>query len=220
MTNRFVHGRWLRVAKVSALALASTLTQCHKDSNTTLSVSSSAPSKAAQAPSANTPSQAPALPAEAPAAVEPGLGEWIVAAPYKFRLTRVQRCGPARAKTGQTEADGSAVRLGFVVEIQSKYDEFLAHPRDVTLQKHGVIYSSEPNGSGCDGTALAPTMLKRDQLLRGVVTFQLPTEDDARSAKIVYEPTRWGGAPRVEANVPDCLDACAPNVASAKRAHR
>jgi hypothetical protein len=148
------------------------------------------------------------------------MGQWVVTAPYRFRLTRIERCKTAGAPPARPPSDGRSVRLGFVVEIQSKYDGFLAHPRDVTLQKTGVIYSSEPNGAGCNGAALTPTMMKHDQTIRGVVTFQLPSEDDARSAKIVYEPTRWGGAPRAQAKVPDCLDACAPNVASAAGTHK
>jgi hypothetical protein len=135
-------------------------------------------------------------------------GEWVDAAPYKFRLTSIQRCREAGAPVAvrPPSADGPARRLGFVVQVMSKYDGLLVHPRDVSLQKDGVIFQSEPPDDDC-GRALRPRSMKHDETISGMVTFQLP-DDQARSAKLVYQATRWGGAPPAETTIPDCLDAC------------
>lgn len=201
-------------SRLASLALIAVLSHCrsHPTNGTPSSRSATPPVPAESSAPAPVPSAAPAaappgdVAASASGITELGFGTWADAAPYRFRVTRVERCPRARS----APASASAARLGFSVQILSKYDGLLVHPRDLHLEKNGVIHDSEPSGTGCGGPALTPIVAKHGQTVAGVVTFQLTTDADARSAKVVFEPTRWGGAPRVEVSVPECLDACAP----------
>jgi hypothetical protein len=119
---------------------------------------------------------------------------WIDGNIYRFRLDEVRTC-PAPA--------GSAARIGAVVRVASKIDQLLVAPRDFKLESDGVILDSAIATAPPPGCAplLAPKSVRAGKTADGVVVFDLPPgfNADHRPVKITYQPTRWGGARRVEA---------------------
>ena len=90
--------------------------------------------------------------------------------------------------------------------MTSKVDEVFVAPRDVKLESGGVILDSAILGKapgGC-GPLLTPKSLRAGKTADGVVVFDLPPgfNPEGRPMKITYQPTRWGGARRVEALLP------------------
>jgi hypothetical protein len=136
--------------------------------------------------------------ADAESSPEPSKGRWLEGNIYQFRLDDVRRCTPP-ALTGFT-------RIGVLVRVMSKMDELLVAPRDVKLEAGGVILDSTvlPSAPGGCAPMLAPKSLRAGKSTAGVVVFDLPTGFNAehRQLKVTYQPTRWGGAKRVEAVVP------------------
>lgn len=145
-----------------------------------------------------------ALPAAADAASdaesspEPSQGRWLEGNIFQFRMDGIRRCTPP-ALVGFT-------RIGILVRVTSKMDELLVAPRDVKLEAGGVILDSTvlPTAPGGCAPMLAPKSLRAGKSAAGVVVFDLPTGFNAehRALKVTYQPTRWGGARRVEAVVP------------------
>jgi hypothetical protein len=129
---------------------------------------------------------------------EPSQGRWLEGNIYQFRVDEIRRCAPP-ALVG-------FVRIGILVRVTSKTDELLVAPRDVKLEAGGVILDSTVLSSAPGGCApmLAPKSLRAGKSAAGVVVFDLPTGFNAehRPLKVTYQPTRWGGARRVEAVVP------------------
>jgi len=129
---------------------------------------------------------------------EPAAGRWLDGNIYLFRLDGIRRCAPP-ALVG-------FVRIGVLVRVTSKMDELLVAPRDVKLEAGGVILESTvlPGAPGGCAPMLAPRSLRAGKSAAGVVVFDLPTDFNAehRPLKVTYQPTRWGGARRIEAVVP------------------
>lgn len=136
--------------------------------------------------------------ADANDSTEPSQGRWLEGNIYQFRVDGIRRCTPP-ALVG-------FVRIGIAVRVASKMDELLVAPRDVKLEAGGVILESTvlPSAPGGCAPMLAPKSLRAGKSAAGVVVFDLPTGFNAeqRSVKITYQPTRWGGARRVEAVLP------------------
>jgi hypothetical protein len=148
--------------------------------------------------------QSEALPLDA------GLGAWIESAAYKFKVSGVTPCAipaPARSASNDGAAESVPVdrpqRIGVTVHVAAKFDEFFVSDRDVTIEKDGVIIQPEvhPTPSAGCSPLLEPKALRHDQLASGVVVFQVEDEAFVRSSTIAYQPTRWGGAPRVQVPV-------------------
>jgi hypothetical protein len=146
----------------------------------------------------------PAVPAAAPGeaaasdSAPPSRGTWLEGNIYRFRLEDVRACPPP--------AVGAAARVAATVRVSSKINELLVAPRDVKLEAGGVILDSAiaPKAPAGCAPLLAPKSLRAGKSSDGVVLFDLPPGFNAerRPVKITYQPTRWGGAKRVEAILP------------------
>ena len=90
------------------------------------------------------------------------------------------------------------VRVAAKIEVFSKYDDFWVAGKDVELDKDGVIIEAERQVKPSAECAplLEQKRLKHDETSTGYVVFQVPDEAFVLGAKIAFEPTRWGGAPR------------------------
>jgi len=160
------------------------------------------------------PAAPPPTVAEADAAALPASrGTWLDATIYRFRLDDVRSCSPP--------ATDGASRIGAVVRVTSNIDGLLVAPRDVKLESGGVILDSviAPKAAAGCAPPLAPRSLRAGKTAEGVVVFDVPPgfNIEHRPVRITYQPTRWGGARRVEAVVaPDALTPSRP-VAGADR---
>ena len=150
------------------------------------------------APPAAPPPAAPAPPSgEAPDAGAPpaSKGSWLEGNIYRFRLDDVRTCTPP--------APPAVARIGAVVRVTSKLDELMVAPRDVKLESGGVILESaiSPQASAACAPLLTPKSLRAGKSTDGVVVFDIPPgfNPEHRPVKVTYQPTRWGGAKRVEA---------------------
>jgi hypothetical protein len=113
---------------------------------------------------------------------------------YEFRVDSARRC------------EGAPKPLLFAtVHVNSKQHDLFVAPRDLRLEKDGVIFASVPNEKaprGC-GTPLEPVQLRPNGNANGAVYFELPSDVSPRGAKLVFKPTRWGGAPPVTVDLPE-----------------
>jgi len=109
----------------------------------------------------------------------------------------VRPCPPAAAGTS---------RVGVAVRVSSKIDELLVAPRDFKLETGGVILESAilQKGPAACAPLLAPKSLRAGKTAEGVVVFDIPPGFNAeqKPVRLAYQPTRWGGARRVEAVLP------------------
>jgi hypothetical protein len=125
-------------------------------------------------------------------------GGWLDGNIYRLRLDAVRACPDAAA-------DGAA-RVGVVVRVAAKTDGLFVAPRDFKLESGGVILESAVAAKAAAGCAplLVPRSLRAGKAADGVVVFDLPAgfNPDRRPVKITYQPTRWGGAHRVETVLP------------------
>ena len=186
------------VASVLALVL---FAQCRRQDvappQTTPPVANGA--RAVAEPLAAPPAPAPAAEGATDEASAPASkGTWQEGNIYRFRLDDVRKCSPTAVAGG--------ARIGVVVRVASKVDEVFVAPRDVKLESGGVILDSAivtKAPDGC-GPLLAPKSMRAGKTNDGVVVFDVPPEfnPDHRPVKITYQPTRWGGAKRVEALLP------------------
>lgn len=155
---------------------------------------------AAAAPPPTAPGPAPAADDAADAAsAPPSTGAWLDANIYRFRLEAVRRCTPPDA--------GGATRIGVLVRVTAKnIDELLVAPRDFKLESGGTALESAILSKAPGGCAplLAPKSLRPGKTADGIVVFDLPAgfTPAHRQVKLAYQPTRWGGARRVEAVLP------------------
>lgn len=132
-------------------------------------------------------------------------GEWIDAKMYRIRVGRVLRCDDSSA----TRA-GRSVRLGVEVEIAARADNVFVASRDVALAREGVLVDglhATEAPKACQ-PLFQPTTLREGKSTSGVVLFDAPDVEFARTAVLTFRPTRWGGAPLTEVKLPACLDAC------------
>jgi hypothetical protein len=156
---------------------------------------------------------------------------WLEGGFYKFRLDAVKHCGasPALSQQGRdggplASDDGTAPSaagwrggaswVGALVRVTADVKETFVSPRDLTLQRGGVIlrakYGDVPLLRGCQ-PLLQQNELRAGHEARGFALFEVPAHFRAKSpAPIVlaYQPTRWGGAKRVEIALDSCFDAC------------
>jgi hypothetical protein len=132
-------------------------------------------------------------------------GEWIDAKMYRIRVGRVIRCDDPSAKRA-----GSSIRLGVELEIAARADNVFVASRDVGLAREGVLVDSvhaTEAPKACQ-PLFQPTTLREGKSTSGVVLFDAPDVEFARTAVLTFRPTRWGGAPLTEVKLPACLDAC------------
>jgi hypothetical protein len=148
---------------------------------------------------------------------EPAAGDWIETPSYKFRFAGLKRCAAAEGS-----AAGAFPTLGFTVEVAPKLGQIFVSPRDVALERGGVIlearYLDQKPLPNC--TPMLPQrQIRVGQSVRGTVMFDVPPSFSSGSGpiKLSYRPTRWGGAPRAEVKIAPCLDACAPSPADNER---
>jgi hypothetical protein len=150
-------------------------------------------------------------------AAAPAAGDWIETPSYKFRFAGLKRCGAA-----EEAGAGAFSTLGFAVEVAPKQGQIFVSPRDVALERGGVIlearYLDQKPLPNC-APMLPQRQIRVGQSVRGTVMFDVPPSFSSGSGpiKLSYRPTRWGGAPRVEVKIPPCLDACAPPPADKER---
>jgi hypothetical protein len=116
--------------------------------------------------------------------------------------------------------------------VRTKDRELFVTARDFSLERGGIILQARhvelPLLPHCL-PLLQPSRLRARQSVRGYVLFDLPVAWTAASEPLllVYRPTRWGGAQRIESRISPCLDACAdtpprsrPSNRSAAPSHR
>lgn len=175
------------------------------------------PAEARAVESSSLPQPAASLePASAPPEVTKD--GWVDVFSYGMKASHFQRC----PKSGQAgaESEPASLRLGVLVHVRAKYDELLVAARDFTLEKDGVILSTEIDPEPCGGTApLRSRQLKSGQVATGLVVFRVPETTFVPGATLAYRATRWGGAPRAELSIPACWPSC-PGDAVAERATR
>ncbi len=205
-----------QLSTLALLAFAGLSTHCRNQANSsenpatgTSSPSASAPPPAASAvvPDATPPiASGPNAAAEQPyPGQEQSVGNWVEASAFKFKVARVVRC--ADPGPGEVVPEDRKIRVGVSIDVFSKYDQFFLTPRDVTLEKSGVILNSEREakpGPECK-PLLEPKHLMHDQTQGGVVIFQVPDESFLKDGVVAFKPTRWGGAPRVEIKLAEAL---------------
>lgn len=146
-----------------------------------------------------------------------GPGEWIENTSYRLRLETIASCGEAPARPG----------VGIVslkIRYEARIRDVFFSPRDLRMQRGGVILEPEPVRPcnlerGCC-VQLPAQRLRKGQRIEGSVLFAVPNSFRAMSKPIAlaYQPTRWGGAARVEIHLPACLDTCDDAQAAEKRA--
>ncbi|MBC8133970.1 MAG: hypothetical protein H7X95_13380, partial [Deltaproteobacteria bacterium] len=159
-------------------------------------------------------------------------GDWIETVLYKFKAGDAVACQPradAGTAGGSGTADAGAVADGgggqrqvsgkktdwiaFFIEIQARKNESFVSPRDVTLRRGGIIldprFHQPPTFPRCS-PLMQQKLLRAGELLRGHVLFEIPPSFRAAPGPttLTYRPTRWGGAPRAQLQIPDCLEAC------------
>jgi len=193
---------------LSALALV-VFGQCRRQEapqqapGATVTPASADAARGLAAPSPPSPIAADAAPAGAPpdAGGSPAsVGDWLDGAIYRFRLEAIRRCEPPPTPAG-------TARIGVLVRVNAtKVDALLVAPRDFKLEGGGVILDSAvlPKApAGCT-PLLATKSVRAGKTADGVVVFDVPPGFNPahRPVKLSYQPTRWGGARRVEAVLP------------------
>jgi hypothetical protein len=120
------------------------------------------------------------------------LGDRLEGDVYYFQLRSLRTCDP----------EGKVA--GVEVEIEAK-SKLALNPRDVVIGKGGIQFKSnldfERKLPGCT-PLLKVSILQKGQVARGFVLYDLPARpgDDLR---LIYQPTRWGGAGHVTAALKD-----------------
>jgi hypothetical protein len=156
--------------------------------------------------------------ADAGGGPSPEQGAWLETASYFFRMDEIKRCGsiPLPPPEGKAAASAGLPKemawVGALVRVRASMQLFVS-PRDVTLEKGGVIinpiYVDLPPLPACT-PALPVKTLRAGQVARGYVFYKVPQgfADGPGVGKLAYQPTRWGGARRVEVTLQPCLHEC------------
>ena len=198
------------------------LTQCHRQPEPEGGALTAPPTSASPLlPTASAAGAASAASVELAASTEPAvdpksaasLGEWIEASLYDFKVVAIHRCPAVALSPGSQTApttSGAPFRIGVVVQIRAKVDPLLASTRDITLEHAGVILQAELNPSPACGAPLPTKQLRKGEAALGEVVFTLPDAEFASALALHFKPTRWGGAPTVSFDMPQCLADCAP----------
>lgn len=140
-------------------------------------------------------------------------GQWSESKLYRFRVERIESCGPAPTGT-PSRFKGETSWVGVFFTVEAKEPEVYVSPRDIELRRGGVILSSShappPTLPDCKPT-LTAKRLRPGESVAGFALFEVPGSFRKRTDDpivISYRPTRWGGARRAEVPIPECLDAC------------
>jgi hypothetical protein len=193
--KRFFHASLLAFL---ALACQKEATPSERNESAPAPVTSAA-ERAAPAPPASSVPRSPAF--ETPfAGQDQRVGKYVETSAYKFRVDTVVRCADPAPDTLPPDRK---IRVAAKVGIFSKYDQFFVSPRDVSLEKDGVVIDSErgvKTGAEC-APLLEQKYVNHDTTLEGFVVFHVPDEAFARGAVVAFHPTRWGGAPRTEITI-------------------
>jgi hypothetical protein len=138
-------------------------------------------------------------------------GEWSESKLYRFRIERIQPCGPGP----QGALRGDTTWVGAFFSVEAKEERLFVSPRDLELRRGGVIltasFVNQPKLPGCK-PLLAAKKLRAGDRISGFALFEVPQAFRVKTADpivIHYRPTRWGGARKAEVPIPECLDACA-----------
>jgi hypothetical protein len=153
------------------------------------------------APSASAPSGSVAEAASPDDSFGGSIGPPLETPMYQFKVQEVKRC---EAAAPQTDAAPSPLLIGLRVQVTAKVDQLPAFGRDITLEGGGVVYRSalpSPPGSRCT-PLLGPKQLHANQDVSGFAVFTIPADVNLRGLTIAFQPTRWGGAPRVQMPLP------------------
>jgi hypothetical protein len=192
------------LAPLGALVM---LTACQKESAREEAPPVARPRSSVEAPAPAPTASQPSDPAAAARAgmleSDAGVGEWVESTAYKFKVSNIQRCADPQASPGSSEPQ--MLRVGVTVHVLSKYDELFVAPRDVKIEKGGEIMQSVVNPKPIAGCSplLEPKTLRHDQVASGIAVFELPDDSYLRAGLVTFQPTRWGGAPRVEVKLGD-----------------
>ena len=156
-----------------------------------------APALAAVAPAPPQPPPAAADPDPDTDRPTPAIGGWLDGTIYRFRLEKIRPC-PSTVSGG--------ARVAAVVRVESKINELLVASRDFKLDAGGVILDSaivQKAPAEC-GSLLTPKSVRAGKSADGAVVFDLPPgfNPDHQPVRLAYQPTRWGGARRVETVLP------------------
>jgi hypothetical protein len=158
----------------------------------------------------SSPSLAPDLQGAPSTPLHAGLNQWLESSLYRFKVASVHDCsGAAPVAAASVSAAGSELRLCVRVSITAKVDSLLASPRDIALERDGVILQAELQPSAASGAPLPTKQLRRGESAVGAVNFVVPSRDFAKRLKLHFSPTRWGGAPPATVELPECLADCA-----------
>ena len=157
-----------------------------------------------------------------PLAFQVALGLWLAASSgakppeqkaesqrYDVQLDRAVRCQPAAGS-----ANGDRIWVGFAVRVRSRTKGLFVTARDFSLEKQGIVlqprHVNPPLLDGCLPLLRQKQLDANSDPNQGFVLFEVPARfrNDAVPITLAYQPTRWGGAARVELSVPSCLDRC------------
>jgi hypothetical protein len=180
-------GRW--IASVLVWGALGSAAACRK-------ADESAMGSRERAPSASAASSAQANVAElAPS----DSGTWITSDIYDFKLDGAKYCAKPKEKSDA----GAAVWVGAKVQVLAKTDELFVDRRHASLRDKGIYFQASLDPDPLEGCvpAFKPSHLKKGQVASGYIAFELPTA--WKDLVLEFQPTRWGGAGRVRASVPD-----------------
>jgi hypothetical protein len=132
---------------------------------------------------------------------------------YQVELDRLVRCQPATG-SASGPAPSDRIWVGFAVTVRSKAKGLFVTARDFSLEKQGIVlqprHVNAPVLEGCLPLLRQRQVDPNDDPNQGFVLFEVPARfrNDDVPLTLAYQPTRWGGAARVELVVPSCLDQC------------
>jgi hypothetical protein len=151
------------------------------------------------------PPRKPAQPGEWRKPAQPG--EWIDGGSFRFRVDEIVDCGDRSTPSHRL--------LAFKLRIVAGAREIFVSPHDITLEASSVILQTEHSdlalAKRCEPRLTAQRLSSRKQVAASAI-FAVSPEFAATAAPLlllVYRPTRWGGAGRLEVQVPACLAHCA-----------
>ena len=143
-----------------------------------------------------------------PAATAPP-GQKLEGPRYDVQLERTVRCRPAAGSPA-----GDRTWVGFAVTVRSRTKGLFVTARDFSLEKQGIVlqprHINTPLLEGCLPLLRQKQLDANTEPNQGFVLFEVPARfrNDDVPLTLAYQPTRWGGAARVELVVPSCLDQC------------
>jgi hypothetical protein len=120
------------------------------------------------------------------------VGERLEGDVYFFKVHSLKTC------------DAAGKLAGVEVEVEAK-GRLAVNPRDVIIGKGGISFTASLDLKrelpGCT-PLLQISVLKRGQAARGYVLYDLPWRP-TNDLRLIYQPTRWGGAGYVTAPLKD-----------------